>query len=353
MKAVQMKAIKELELVEVPTPKPAEDEVLIKVMAVGVCGSDIPRILKFGAHVLPIIPGHEFAGQIVEVGSGVTGWKVGDKASAAPLIPCNKCEWCKKGIYSLCEDYKYYGSRNDGAFAQYLAVKAANLLRLNEDTPYEWGATIDPAANALHAFFRGKGTGDDTIAVFGLGAIGLFAIQYAKVLGCRQIIAVDINDDKLACAKACGATDIVNSMKTDAVAAIDELTGNKGVNLAFDMAGLAMTEQQAILAAGKMGRVVFLGISHDGLNLTDKAVDRILRYQLEIIGSWNSFSNPFPGKEWTESAQLMNEKKFNPSLLISHRLHLEDIPATFEKIDKKSIVFNKIMFFPNGLPEEQ
>lgn len=349
MKAVVMKAINNLEVVEVERPKPKADEVLLKIMAVGVCGSDIPRILKYGSHVLPIIPGHEFAGEIVEVGTDVKGWDPGDKAAAAPLIPCNKCEWCKKGLYSLCEDYKYYGSRNDGAFAQFLSVKADNLIRLSDGTPFDWGATIDPAANALHGFYRIEVSGEDSVCVFGLGAIGLFAIQYAKILGCKTIIAVDVNDEKLKVAKECGATHIINSMKQDAVEMILKYTDGKGVSAAFDMSGVPSAQEQAILSAGKMGRVLFLGISHAALHLSEKAVDRILRYQLTIRGSWNSFSNPFPGKEWTDAAKLMDEKKFNPDLLISHRLLLDELPETFRKIEKKEIVFNKIMFYPNGM----
>lgn len=348
MKAIVMTEIKHLELRNVDMPLPEPDEVLVKIMAVGVCGSDIPRILKFGSHVLPIIPGHEFAGEIVGLGDDVKGWKIGDKVSAAPLIPCNECEWCKKGIYSLCEDYKYYGSRNDGAFAQYLAVKAENLLKLSEDTPFDWGATIDPAANAIHAFFRAKAGGEDTLAVFGLGAIGLFAIQYAKVLGMKRIIAVDINDDKLEVAKKCGATHIVNSLKEDPVEKVLEYTDGEGVSVSFDMSGVPSAQVQAVLVAGKMGRIVYLGISHAGLSYPEKAVDNILRYQLSVIGSWNSFSSPFPGREWTEAARLMDEKKFNPELLISHKLPLEEVPEIFEKIEKKEIVFNKIMFYPNG-----
>ena len=119
----------------------------------------------------------------------------------------------------------------------------------------------------------------------------------------------------------------------------------------MDMSGVPSAQHQAILSAGKMGRVVFLGISHKGLELSAEAVDQIERYQLSIIGSWNSFSNPFPGFEWTESAKLMNEKGFNPDLLISHRLPLEELPDIFKKIDKKEIVYNKIMFYPNGMDE--
>lgn len=349
MRAIQMTAVKQLELVEMEKPVPDKDEVLLKIMAVGVCGSDIPRILTYGSHVFPIVPGHEFAGEIVEVGKDVSGWEIGERASAAPLLPCYECEWCKKGEYSLCEKYKYYGSRNDGAFAEYLTVKAANLVKLSKETPFEWGATIDPAANALHAYYRGGGTAEDTVCIFGLGAIGLFALQYAKVLGMKKIIAVDINDDKLEKAKECGATHVVNSLKEDSVKKVLEYTDGKGVTLSIDMSGSPIAQHQAILSTGKMGRVVFLGISHKGLELSEQAVDNILRYQLSIKGSWNSFSNPFPGKEWTEAARLMDEKKFNPSLVISHRLELEELPETFEKIDKHEIVFNKIMFYPHGV----
>ena len=348
MKAIQMTEVKNLHVIDAPMPVCGADEVLLKIMAVGVCGSDIPRILKFGSHVLPIIPGHEFAGEIVETGKDVEGWVPGDHATAAPLIPCHECEWCKKGIYSLCEGYKYYGSRNDGAYAQYLAVKAANLVKLDPATPFDWGATIDPAANALHAFYRAEAVLEDTLTVFGLGAIGLFAIQYAKAIGMKEIIAVDIQDDELETARQCGATWTVNSKKEDAIQALMERTGGKGTTIAFDMSGSPAAQEQAVLAAGKMGRVVFLGISHASLILSDKAVDNILRYQLAILGSWNSFSHPFPGKEWTEAARLMDEKKLNPDLLISHRLPLEELPGIFEKIDKREIEFNKIMFYPNG-----
>lgn len=363
MKAILMRAPKDLKYEEYPDPVPESDEVLIKVMAVGVCGSDIPRMLVYGAHVSPIIPGHEFAGKIVKVGSGVKDWKVGDKASAAPLLPCGECEWCKKGIYSLCENYKYYGSRNNGAYAQYLAVKADNLLRLDADTPYAWGATIDPAANAVHAFLRGNGTGDDTVMVYGLGAIGLFAVQYAKYLGCKTIIVSDVNDDKLETARQCGATYTINSLKEDPVAKAKEYTNGKGADFVMDMSGVPTAQHQAILSAGKMGRVVFLGISHKGLNLSAQAVDQIERYQLTVRGSWNSFSNPFPGFEWTKSAELMNEKVFNPDLLISHRFPLEELPSVFAKIaanydpenrnnpNFKPFVYNKIMFYPNGMDE--
>ena len=350
MKAIQMTGIKQLEMVEIPVPVPSEDEVLLKVRAVGVCGSDIPRINKYGAHCLPIIPGHEFAGEIEKVGAKVENWKKGDHVCVAPLLPCYSCEWCRKGEFSLCTDYKYYGSRNQGAFGEYLAVDPRNMVKLPDDLPFDWGAMVDPAANALHACFRAGLTPEDSICVYGLGAIGILAIQYAKAIGVKTVIAVDIHDMKLDVARKSGATICINSMKQDPVSAVREGTDGKGASVVLEMSGVPAVQNSAVLSASKMGRVVFLGISHSGLNLEKQAVDNILRYQLCVCGSWNSFSQPFPGKEWTESVQLMHEKKLNPDLIISDRHNLEDIPAVFKKIDEDpSFIFNKIMFYPAGM----
>ena len=132
---------------------------------------------------------------------------------------------------------------------------------------------------------RGQGTKDDVVCVYGLGAIGLFAVQYAKYLGCKKIIAVDINDEKLAVAEKCGATHIVNSAKVDPLKDILEYTDGHGADLCLEMSGFPGAQAQAVLSAGKMGRIVYLGISHAGLELPAEAVDNIERYQLSIIGS--------------------------------------------------------------------
>lgn len=348
MKAIQMTGIKQLHVTDVETPTPKEDEVLLKVMAVGVCGSDIPRINKKGPHILPIIPGHEFAGEIVSLGSKVSGWKVSDRVTVAPLIPCNECKWCKEGIYSLCEDYKYYGSRNDGAFAQYLAVKANNMVKLSDNVPFDWGATVDPAANAIHACFRANLTENDTVCVFGMGAIGLFAVQYAKAIGVKQVIAVDVNDEKLAVAKECGADFAVNSIENDVTSEVNALTKGEGVSVALEMSGAPIAQVQAVQVTGKMGRVVYLGISNASLEYPKEVVDKILRGQITITGSWNSFSKPYPGKEWTDAVKLMAEGKIDAGKTISHKLELDDVPEVFRKLDEEPFFYNKIMFYPHG-----
>lgn len=118
MKAIRMYAPRDLRLERVPIPEIKDNEALVKIMAVGICGSDIPRINQYGAHISPITPGHEFSGEIVKTGKGIKSFKIGDRVTVPPLLPCLECDFCKQGHYSLCRDYKYFGSRNDGAFAR-------------------------------------------------------------------------------------------------------------------------------------------------------------------------------------------------------------------------------------------
>lgn len=348
MQAINMYKVKDLRIESVEKPSPEEDEVLIKVMAVGVCGSDIPRINKKGAHTSPIIPGHEFAGEIVELGKRIQDYKIGDHVSVAPLMPCYTCKWCQEGEYGLCEDYLYYGSRNDGAFAEYIAVKSANVVKIADDLPFDWGALMDPLANAIHVFIRGEVTKNDTLTIFGMGAIGLLAIQYAKYLGIKKVIAVDIQDGKLISAKENGADHVVNSSKENVNEKINDYTNGHGTSAVFEISGSSIAQIQAVQAARKMGRIVFHGISNEDLNIPNKVLDYILRGQLTLKGSWNSFSEPFPGNEWSTAADLLNTRQIDASKLITHKYGLNGIPKVFERIDTEEFFFNKIMFYPNN-----
>ncbi len=345
MKAVKLYEPGNLQVEEIPVPAIRADEVLVEVKAVGVCGSDIPRALYKGAYYKGLTLGHEFSGEIVECGANVQNWKKGDRVTVAPLVPCNQCEYCLSGDYSLCEKYNYYGSRTDGAMADFIKVSPDNLLRLPDNVSYEAGAMIDPAANAIHGLWRGGCKEGDVVAVFGLGAIGLFAIQFAKVLGAKQVIAVDIHQEKLDLAKQLGADVTVNSMQVDPVKEVLARVG--GVDFIIDTSGSPIAQNQAVSVAGKRGRVVFLGISNNELTLSKEAVNNLLRYELSLLGSWNSFSKPFPGREWTFTAEMMEAGKVVAEPIISHRYGLDQAPEVFEKIKNRELVFNKIMFLPN------
>ncbi len=347
MKAVRMYKPGDLRVEDVAVPSPGEKEVLLKVMACGVCGSDIPRVNKYGAHIAPLTVGHEFSAEVVELGKSTGDWKVGDRVTVPPLIPCYQCEWCDKGIYSLCENYDYFGSRRDGAMAEYVVSPIANLMKLPENVGYLDAATTDPCANALHGIKQSGLKEGESLVVFGAGPIGLYAIQCAKAFGASPVIAVDISDEKMEVAKKCGADYIINSKNEDAAKKIHEITGG-GADVVIDFTGAPPAQLASIDSAGKMGRVVLLGISHQGLNLSEKHVDKMMRGQLSLIGSWNSFTKPFPGDDWFIALDLFAKKKISSEHMISHKLPLDKAPEMFRQIDKGGIFFNKILFLPFG-----
>ena len=171
MKACVLKGIGNLIYEDVPTPKPGKGEVLLKIKASGICGSDIGRVFVKGTYRFPTIPGHEFSGQIVEIGEGVDETLIGKKASVFPLLPCRKCEMCEIGEYASCRNYNYFGSRCDGGFAEYIAVPVWNLVIPEGDLSYEEMAMAESAAVSLHALSRAGVELGDTIAIFGAGAI--------------------------------------------------------------------------------------------------------------------------------------------------------------------------------------
>ena len=190
MKAWILHGIGDIRLEETVRPKPAEREVLLAVRAVGICGSDIPRIYRTGAYSHPLIPGHEFAGEVVEVGKGVEPSWVGQRVGVFPLIPCGSCGPCQRKLYEMCRCYSYLGSRRNGGFAEYTAVPVQNLLRLPRQASYEEAAMLEPMAVAVHAMRRAGISMSDTVAVCGLGTIGLLLVMFLREAGISNILAI-------------------------------------------------------------------------------------------------------------------------------------------------------------------
>ena len=345
MRAANLHAPADIRVERVPVPEPGAGEVLLAVKACGVCGSDISRVMETGTYRFPTIPGHEFTGEVVALGPGVDGVEVGLRAAVVPLVPCKRCDYCSIGEYHLCEDYDYVGSRRDGAYAEYVAVPADNLLPLPESVDWELGAMTDPAAVALHAVRKLDLQAGDRVAVFGAGPIGVFALQWARILGASQTFAIDVFPEKLRVAAGLGADRVINGRDVDAVDAILEATDGRGVERTVEFAGLPVTQEQCILATAKRGASVWGGISHRGLTLGEEAVDAILRREMRIMGSWNSASAP-PVSDWRAAVLFMGRGQLRAGDLISHRLELEAIRETFEMMVERRKYFNKIMFFP-------
>ena len=211
MKAAVVVANEDVQYQEVEEPQVTPGHVKIKVRYSGICGSDIPRVLNHGVHFYPIVLGHEFSGDVVEVGEGVTKVKVGDRVSGAPLLPCMKCDDCQKGNFSLCKHYSFIGSREQGANADYVVVPEQNAVPFADNVPYEQGAMFEPATVAIHGVFQNDYHGGEYVAILGGGTVGMFTMQWTKIFGSKKVVVFDISDERLALAKRLGADEVINT----------------------------------------------------------------------------------------------------------------------------------------------
>jgi L-iditol 2-dehydrogenase len=347
MRAVQLFAPGDVRCSEIAIPRlEKDDDVIIKVKACGVCGSDIPRVMSKGAYRYPIVIGHEFSGEVQDAGSACTGLKPGDRVTVMPLINCHECDYCHIGAMMVCDDYDYYGSRIDGAMAEYIRVSAGNILPIPDNVSFAEAAMSDPASVALHAVNKAKVLPGQTVAVFGLGAIGFIAVQWLANIGCGEVIAVDVIDSKLNLAKKMGATHCINAGTVDPAKAIMEYTEGKGADACIEIAGASATQIYSLDSVRKMGIVVLCGISYDDLVVPNKTLSKILRGELIVKGSWNSNIAPLPINEWESSLLFMGNGKLSLKKLITHQVRLEDCQSVFEMMYDRSEMFTKVMFFP-------
>lgn len=342
MKALVIEAEDKFTYKDVPVPEIKDDEVLVKVRACGICGSDIPRVMNKGVHFYPIIVGHEFAGDVVKVGSKVKTASVGQRVTAAPLIPCGTCPECQKGNPAMCTHYSFIGSRQDGAMAEYVAVPARNLVQIVDSVSYEQGAMIEPITVALHGIERaGVMEGGKSALVYGCGTIGMLTIQCLKAKGIERVYAIDIDEHKLKIAKKLGAYEVINSGKIDVAEYFKE---HGKVDFAFETAGVNFLQAQIIELVNKHGKIVYIGTAHGDVKLPAKSFEQILRSEIFVTGSWMSYSAPFPGSEWTAAAEYLAAGKIQTEELISHRFKLSDGIKAFETLTDRNSGAIKVMY---------
>ena len=285
MKSVRMiEAGKLLQLQAIPMPEIGAKDILVRVCAAGICHSDAHyRAGRSSMAFLPITLGHEVAGVIEEIGSDVTTVKVGDRVCLHYNLTCGDCYYCSTGNEQFCDTVKMLGHHVDGGYAEYIAVPARNAIRLPKEIPFEEGATIMCAsATALHALRKGRIKAGEKVAVFGVGGLGLSAIQLARALGAIEVFAVDIKQDKLELASEYGAIP-VDASRGDPVEEIRKHTRGKGVNVSLEMIGLSATMTQSIESLGYMGRAVMVGMNQQPIQINTYM--QVLGKEAEIIGS--------------------------------------------------------------------
>lgn len=319
MKSVVVYADGNLCVEERPVPCLQEsDEVLIQVVCSGLCGSDIPRIFHHGAHYYPIILGHEFSGYILQCGTAITDIQVGDKVACVPLQPCFTCAECQRGYFSLCRNYQFIGSRTEGGNAELILLHRRNIFKLPDDIEFTQGAFIEPITVGLHAFHVSGGCNGKTVMIVGAGTIGLLALQSALALGARDVIAIDINEEKLALAKQLGASQVFNSQQMSAQQIQNALYSQRFDQLVLETAGAPPTVSLAIEIAGPRAQVTLVGTLHHDLLLPQHVFGQILRKELTILGSWMNYSFPWPGDEWKTAADLLVKQHYQLESLIAY-----------------------------------
>jgi L-iditol 2-dehydrogenase len=348
MKALVLHAVGDLRLEDIPRPSCESGEVLVRVGFCGVCGSDIPRIFSKGTYSFPLVCGHEFAGVVEGLGSGVQDFAPGDRVAVFPLIWCGRCPACEQGKYVQCSSYDYLGSRSHGAFAEFVTAPRENLIRIPEGVSLEEAAMTEPAAVALHALRRGGGaTVGETVVVFGAGPIGLMVAQWACAMGAAKVLLFDVVEEKLALARGLGLELVYDSGSVDPLQKVLESTDGQGAHLAVEAAGVPPTMIQSLDAVRRGGRVVLLGNPAADVTLPAPLISRLMRREVDIKGTWNSeFSATGSGDDWRASLEAMASGALRVQPLITHRCGPEQAQSALEMMRDRTEFYAKVLIEP-------
>ena len=308
--SVAMKAIRLIEpgrplgLREVPVPAVGPRDVLVRVKAAGICHSDAHyRAGRSLVRPLPLTLGHEVAGVVEQVGAEVSQVKAGDRVCLHYLASCGECAHCQRGNEQFCPSGAMMGKFRDGGYAEFVVMPTRSVFQLPAEIPFEQGAILMcSSATSLHALNKARLRAGETVAVFGVGGLGLSAIQLAKVFGACEVFAVDIKPGKLARAERLGAVP-VNAAACDPVEEIGRLTGGRGVDVALELIGLPLTMRQAVRSLAIQGRAALAGITEKTFEVAPYA--EVLNKEAEIIGVSDHLAQELPQLlEWARRGAL-------------------------------------------------
>ena len=331
MKAAVLHANKNIRFDEIPTPQVTEGTVLVKVVATGICGSDLPRVHNHGAHNYPIILGHEFSGYVAEIGEGVNTVEKGDHVVGIPLVPCMECVDCKAGNYSLCKHYSFVGSRQNGSMAEYVLLPQTNVMKIDKSIPFETAAFFEPSTVAIHALYQADYKDGGTVAVLGGGNIGLFTLQWVKIFGAKKVVVIDIDHDRLKDSVDLGADAVVALCDEDFKDQLNALTDGRGFDYVFVSTGSTDAMKLAFDIAGNKAHLCFIGTPTKEMTFTVKEWENMNRKEFYLTGSWMSYSKEFPGKEWemTDKHFAKGDLKITDSMIFA-QYPLKDTMEAFD-----------------------
>ena len=333
MKAVRLvKPGQALEMQEVTVPSPGSHDVLVRVKAAGICHSDAHyRAGISSVEPLPKTLGHEVAGVVESVGGDVKDFQPGDRVCLHYLATCDDCDWCRADNEQFCRSAQMIGKHRDGGYAEFILMPARSVFKLPDEIPFEQGAIMMcSSATSLHALRKARLQPGESVAVFGVGGLGVSAIQLAKALGAGRVYAVDINPRKLELAASLGAV-AVNAAETNPVNAIQDLTSGKGANVTLELIGLPLTMQQSVRALAIKGRAALVGITDKSFPVTP--YHELISKEAEIIGVSDHLATELP-----ELLDFARQRKLDLANVITRTVPLEAaaINDTLDRLEKFS-----------------
>ncbi len=343
MKALLLKRYMELEVAEVPRPEPAADEILVRVRACGICGSDVHGLDgSTGRRLPPLIMGHEAAGVVEETGAGVSGFRAGDRVTFDSTVWCGECFYCRRGEVNLCDNRQVLGVspgeyRRHGAFAEYVTVPQRIAYRIPGELSFEHAAMIEAVSVAVHAVSLTPVKLEDTAVVVGTGMIGVLAVQALRLAGCGRVIAVDIDDARLQMAARSGAAQTVNAAKADVPAVVREATGGRGADIAVEAVGTTATIQAALAATRKGGALTLIGNVSPAVELP---LQSVVTRQIRVMGSCASAG------EYPACIGLLARRAIDVGPLVSAVAPLEEGAAWFKRLYDREHNLMKVILQP-------
>ena len=323
---------------DVSYPVLREEDVIIKVRSVGICGTDGPILAGTREVPWPLIPGHEFAGDVVETGSRVKNLKVGDRVTPCIVIGCGDCDMCIEGKEVLCDNLVETGIHVDGAFAEYVRVPAKVCRKMRDETTYDQGASVDPIASAYRTVKMSSITSKDVCVVYGPGPIGLYAVQLIKLRGAKQVICVgtDVDKERLKLAKELGADEVINASIEDPVERVREITGGRMADYVQDCVGVLGVPAAAMNMLKKGGTYAVTGLYH---SLPEVDLGKVVRSEIKIYGTIC-----YTRQEFEECLNFVENGRVKVEPLITHHFPLEDMEAAFAVMQSKKCM--KILVHP-------
>lgn len=333
MKAVVLRGPAAAEVAQVSDVRAGEDEILLQVRRVGLCGSDLNSYRGKNPLVsYPRIPGHEIAATVAETNSAHPEWPAGTEVTLSPYSSCGRCAACVRQRPNACQFNQTMGVQRDGALAEYISAPAGKLYRA--ELNLEELCIVEPLTVGFHAAARGRVHQGDVVAVFGCGGVGLGAVAGAAFRG-GTVIGIDVDEGKLATARKAGAAHTVNSTQADLHSALAELTGGRGPDVVIEAIGLPQTFRAAVEEVAFTGRVVYIGYAKQEVTYETRL---FVQKELDILGSRNALPEDFRAV-----IKMLEAKRFPVQDAITHRVPMEEVPEILAAWDREPARFGKIV----------